>query len=98
LAIARRRISNEKEKRMIEIYGTTTCSFCLRAKKLASRHNIAYEYKNIEEAQFRTELDGKMTTPYSTVPQIFWHGKYIGGYDQLNTEIENTRNFGDGAF
>lgn len=83
---------------MIEIYGTTTCSYCLRAKKLANRHNIPFKYKNIEEAGFRAELNDRMTIPYSTVPQIFWHGKYVGGYDQLNAEIENTRNFGDGAF
>jgi glutaredoxin len=31
-----------------------------------------------------------------TVPQIFWYGKYIGGYNELALEIENTRNYGDG--
>jgi len=29
-----------------------------------------------------------------TVPQIFWHQKHIGGYQEFAAEIENTRNFG----
>ena len=29
-----------------------------------------------------------------TVPQIYWNGKYVGGYNDLALEIENTRGFG----
>jgi glutaredoxin len=29
-----------------------------------------------------------------TVPQIWWHGKHIGGYEDFASEIENTRSFG----
>ena len=30
----------------------------------------------------------------TTVPAIWWNGKFIGGFNELVTEIENTRNFG----
>jgi glutaredoxin len=84
---------------MIEIYGTPTCGFCIRAKKLAERHQIAYEYKDISANQTnRDELTERMGSEPRQVPQIFWNNKYVGGYEQLNAEIENTRNFGDGAF
>jgi hypothetical protein len=33
-----------------------------------------------------------------TVPQIWWHDNYIGGYNEFATEIENTRNFGQDSF
>jgi glutaredoxin 3 len=82
---------------MIEIYGTPTCGYCLRAKRLAQSHNIATEYKDITFTNFREELLERKSD-YTTVPQIWWHGKYIGGYNELANEIENTRNFGDGPF
>jgi glutaredoxin len=31
-----------------------------------------------------------------TVPQIFWYGKHIGGYNEFAAEVENTRSYGDG--
>ena len=30
----------------------------------------------------------------TTVPAIWWNDKFIGGFNELVTEIENTRNFG----
>lgn len=82
---------------MIEIYGTPTCGYCLRAKRLAQSHDIATEYKDITFTNFREELLERKSD-YTTVPQIWWNGKYIGGYNELANEIENTRNFGDGPF
>ena len=81
---------------MIEIYGTPTCGFCLRAKKLAERHGLQFEYKDITYNNHRNELVEKLGDDPKTVPQIYWNGNYVGGYSELATEIENTRNFGDG--
>jgi glutaredoxin len=34
-----------------------------------------------------------------TIPQIWWHGNHIGGYEDLVSEIENTiGGFGDQKF
>ncbi len=82
---------------MINIYGTTTCAFCLRAKKLCERMGLEYEYKNIEYEMYKSELDNLLTEGYRTVPQIFRYGKLIGGYNELAKELEDTSGgFGDG--
>jgi glutaredoxin len=81
---------------MIEIYGTPTCGFCLRAKRLAERHGLQFEYKDITYNNHRNELVEKLGDDPETVPQIYWNGNYVGGYNELAAEIENTRNFGDG--
>lgn len=83
---------------MIEIYGTPTCGFCLRAKKLAERYQLPYEYKDISSIEAnRVELNERYGSEPRTVPQIYWNDKYIGGYNELAEEIQNTRNYGDGA-
>ena len=41
---------------MILIYGTPTCGFCLRAKKLAARHGLQHEYKDITYSSNRDEM------------------------------------------
>ena len=83
---------------MIEIYGTPTCGFCLRSKKLAERYGIAYEYKDLSISNdARIELKERYGSEPKTVPQIYWNGKYIGGYNELAEEIQNTRNYGDGT-
>ncbi len=82
---------------MIDIYGTTTCAFCLRAKKLCERMGLNYEYKDIGYSKYKDELDSLLTEGYTTVPQIFRYGKLIGGYNELASELENTSGgFGDG--
>ena len=82
---------------MVIIYGKSACGFCLRAKKLAERYGMEYEYKNIDFEQYRTEMYD-LKPNVETVPQIWWNDKYVGGYNEFATEIENTRNFGQDAF
>jgi len=82
---------------MIEIFGNSACPYCLRAQKLAKRYSLQYEYKNIDYEKYRDELTS-LKEDYKTVPQIWWNGKYIGGYNELAAEIENTRNYGQEGF
>lgn len=84
---------------MITIYGTSVCSYCLRAKNLAKRYGLEHEFKNIEFDYFKKELDERVDFEYKTVPQIWWDNRYIGGYDDLTKEIENTiGGYGEGKF
>lgn len=83
---------------MIEIYGTPTCGFCRRAKLLAERYKLEYEYKDITESEWDNELNERYDGEVKTVPQIYWNNKYIGGYNELVNEIENTRFFGQDSF
>lgn len=86
---------------MIEIYGKFECPWCDRAVQLCEQYFLEYKYKALDDFidgdVYKAEF--KQRAPLAkTVPQIFWHGKLIGGFEALVTEIENTRNFGDGVF
>lgn len=66
----------------IKIYTKSYCGFCYAAKNLLTKRGL--EYAEIEvthdaamEKQMR-ELSGG-----TTVPQIFFNGKAIGGYTDL---------------
>jgi len=78
---------------MIVIYGGHNCGWCVRAKELAQKYELCYVYK--EASEFKEEFKNKFPDA-KTVPQILWHGKHIGGYDEFEKEIENTRSYGDG--
>lgn len=84
---------------MITIYGKDSCYWCQEAKDVAETHGLEYEYKNTTYENFRAEMFEKVPDA-KTVPQIFWDGRYIGGYSELVSEIENVlgANFGQGPF
>jgi glutaredoxin 3 len=65
------------------IYTTTVCPYCVRAKQLLQRKNIAYQEINLntEPSEVRTDLMAR--TKHRTVPQIFINDQFIGGFDQL---------------
>jgi len=84
---------------MITIWGTSTCVWCKRAIKLCEDYKLSYAYRLIDNQEKLAELQESLqevAPGATTVPQIFWNGKYIGGYVELAQEIENTRNYGDG--
>lgn len=65
-----------------DIYTTSICPYCLRAKDLLQRKGVEYNEINAEDPKVRadmvTKAGGKMT-----VPQIFIGDKHVGGYDDL---------------
>lgn len=83
---------------MIKIYGKTNCHWCNQAKDLVSRYGFEYEYFDIGLKKHYDEL--KEAVPdVKSVPQVFWYGRHIGGYNELVSEIENTiGGFGDQLF
>ena len=69
-----------------EIYTKDGCYYCDLAKNLFGMHKIKYTEKNIGQEHYRDEL--KEAKPSAkTVPQIWIDGKYVGGYDELNSLI-----------
>lgn len=67
----------------VEIYTTSSCGFCVRAKRLLELKKVAYEEISIDRggeprAQMLQRASGR-----STVPQIFIGGTHIGGCDDL---------------
>ncbi|XID74382.1 glutaredoxin 3 [Alkanindiges sp. WGS2144] len=65
------------------IYTTTVCPYCVRAKQLLQRKNIAYQEVNLNEEPSEVRTDLMARTKHRTVPQIFINDQFIGGFDQL---------------
>jgi glutaredoxin 3 len=65
------------------MYTTPLCGYCVMAKRLLSSRAIPFEEidvaGNTELRQWLVE-----TTGFRTVPQIFIHGRPIGGFTDLS--------------
>lgn len=66
----------------VEVYTTDYCPYCVRAKDLLKRKNIAYEEKMVATQEERIALMER-AQGRRTVPQIFINDQAIGGYDDL---------------
>jgi len=67
----------------IEMYTTSYCPYCTRAKALLDHKNVAYQEINVEHDNARREAM-IVSSGRSTVPQIFIDGQAIGGCDDLH--------------
>jgi glutaredoxin 3 len=66
----------------VQIYVTTYCAYCLRAKALLRKKGVTFtEFDVTNDDAKRTWL--VETTGQRTVPQIFIDGKSVGGCDDL---------------
>lgn len=67
----------------IEIYTTSVCPYCVRAKFLLKQKGVTFEEIDVSNdadlRQAMTEKAGGRTS----VPQIFINGQHIGGCDDL---------------
>lgn len=72
----------------VEIYGTRTCGYCLRAVSLCEEKSIAYDYIDVGNDIILQTLTERMGVRPRTVPQIFVDGIYLpGGFDGLRQEL-----------
>ena len=68
--------------RSVTVYTTEACPFCVSAKMLLKRRNIAFEEINLaRDPDGRTKLIEK--TGMYTFPQILIDGRSIGGFREL---------------
>lgn len=74
---------------MIVIYGAEWCSWCIKAKKLAEQYQLDFIYKDVDDIEVKQQLQEKLPDT-KTIPQVFWHDRPIGGYEDFAREIENT--------
>jgi glutaredoxin 3 len=66
----------------IQMYSTTWCGYCIRAKTLLESRGLEYdEVVMDDDPRFRQKLLD--LTGRWTVPQIFIDGTPIGGYTEL---------------
>lgn len=67
----------------VKIYTTPWCPYCVRAKRLLDKKGVDYQDVNVAvKPQLRAQL--LELTGRTSVPQIFIHGKGIGGCDELH--------------
>ena len=82
----------------IVIYGSDSCSFCTKAKNLADKHHLQYDYINIKDssealAAFEQRFASMKVSVPRTVPQIFieyspFEDEYIGGYEDFDRWVK----------
>jgi glutaredoxin 3 len=74
---------------IVEVLSKPLCPYCDKAKALLTRMNIPFTTRTLGEDLTREELL-EIAPTARTMPQIIINSEVIGGYDQLNTYIENT--------
>jgi glutaredoxin 3 len=67
----------------IEIYTTPFCPYCMQAKALFGRKDIAYREIDVTMVPGAREEMVQRSGGRRTVPQIFIGGEGIGGSDEL---------------
>ncbi|MGD2063282.1 MAG: glutaredoxin 3 [Nitrospirota bacterium] len=67
----------------VEIYTTTICPFCDRAKALLQKKGVAYDEIDVGTNPDLRQAMVQRAGGRRTVPQIFIDGRPVGGSDDL---------------
>jgi glutaredoxin 3 len=67
----------------IELFTTTYCPYCLRAKALLDKKGVPYQLIDLSNDDEGRDRLVQRTNGKRTVPQIFINDKHIGGCDDL---------------
>ena len=67
----------------VELYTTTFCPYCARARLLLERKGVPYADIDIIEQPERRDKMIRRAGGRTSVPQIFINGEHIGGSDEL---------------
>lgn len=66
----------------VVVYLTPWCPYCQMARRLLDSRSIAYEFVDVSRNEpARSWL--RTVSGQQTVPQIFVHGRSVGGYTEL---------------
>jgi glutaredoxin 3 len=67
----------------VEVYTTSSCPFCVRAKALLKGKGIPFEEIDVTDSAELRQKMVELSGGRRTVPEIFINGAIIGGYDEL---------------
>ena len=67
----------------VEVYSTTYCPYCVRAKQLLDAKDVDYTEIDVTGDEAARSALVEKSGGRKTVPQIFINGVSIGGYDDL---------------
>jgi glutaredoxin 3 len=73
----------------VEIYTKYGCPYCARALRLLDEKGVDYEEYELNSMRGKREEMLERAPGRTTVPQIFVHGRHIGGSDDL-AELERS--------
>lgn len=76
--------SQNKVRAYIEIYTTSICPYCVRAKSLLMHKGATYAEYNVGFDYAARERMVERAHGLRSVPQIFINERHIGGFDELN--------------
>ncbi|KAF0684055.1 Aste57867_23976 [Aphanomyces stellatus] len=75
--------NQHKDNHVVTIYSKPTCKYCVLAKEALTQVGVAYKDVTVGIDIDYAALCRIVGKPVHSVPQIFIHKRYIGGYDQL---------------
>lgn len=78
------------------IWTKDNCFYCMMAKDVLHKLSVPFEERNVSSSEWTKEQLLEAVPEFKTYPQIFLHGRYIGGFDELRSYIENTGYNGTG--
>ena len=67
----------------VQVYTTSYCPFCTRAKALLKNKGVAFEEIDVSDDDELRQKMVELAGGRRTVPEIFINDKIIGGYDEL---------------
>lgn len=72
-------------KKPLALYVTTTCPFCISARKLAAQQGINASVVELDNESKRQDIVDELVklTNQKTVPYVFSQGTFIGGSSDL---------------
>lgn len=77
------------------VYGKTMCPNCSNAKNVLTKNNIEINYISLDNDEERVKFYERAANEVGgiirSVPQIWIDDKYIGGYNELLTYINDNK-------
>jgi glutaredoxin 3 len=67
----------------VEVYTTSYCPFCTRAKALLDRKGVKFDEIDVSDDPALRAQMVKRAGGRRTVPEIFINDQIVGGYDEL---------------
>ena len=67
----------------IQIYTTSTCPYCVKAKALLTKKSASFEEIDVSNDAVLRQAMTEKADGRTSVPQIFIDGRHIGGCDDL---------------
>lgn len=75
------------------VWSRDMCPYCDQAKALLKSSGINFEERNLSTGNWTKEQLLEVVPDARTVPQIFMHGEYVGGFTELQKYYEDHNMF-----